>query len=42
MAKVAIKDENIVPYGGIFYVMDEFKRMGCSLTLLVDYFEPYF
>lgn len=34
MAKVAIKDENIVPYGGIFYVMDEFKRMG--LDKLVD------
>ena len=26
MAKIAIKYENIVPHGGIFYVMDEFKR----------------
>ena len=34
MAKVAIKNENIVPYGGIFYVMDEFKRTG--LGRLVD------
>lgn len=34
MAKLAIKYENIVPYGGIFYVMDEFKRTG--LDNLVD------
>lgn len=34
MAKVAIKYENIVPYGGIFYVMDEFKRT--RLGNLVD------
>ena len=26
MAKIAIKSENITPYGGIFYVMGEFKR----------------
>ena len=34
MAKVAIKYDNIVPYGGIFYVMNEFKRAG--LDKLVD------
>ena len=34
MAKIAIKYDNIVPYGGIFYVMDEFKRTG--LDRLVD------
>lgn len=34
MAKIAIKNENITPYGGIFYVMDEFKRTG--LDKLVD------
>ncbi len=34
MAKVAIKYENIVPFGGIFYVMEEFKRTG--LAMLVD------
>ena len=26
MAKIAIKSENITPYGGIYYVMGEFKR----------------
>lgn len=35
MAKIAIKYENIVPHGGIFYVMDEFKRTG--LDKLVDH-----
>ena len=34
MAKVAIKYDNIVPYGGIFYAMNEFKRAG--LDKLVD------
>jgi hypothetical protein len=34
MAKVAIKYDNIVPYGGIFYAMNEFKRTG--LDKLVD------
>ena len=34
MAKVAIKYENIVPFGGIFFVMEEFKRTG--LARLVD------
>lgn len=34
MAKIAIKYENITPYGGIFYVMDEFKRIG--LDKLID------
>ena len=34
MAKVAIKYDNIVPYGGIFYAMNEFKRAG--LGKLVD------
>lgn len=28
MAKVAIKYDNIVPYGGIFYAMNEFRRTG--------------
>src|SRR5574344_3089830 len=28
MTNVAIKNENIIPYGGIFYVMDEFNRTG--------------
>ena len=28
MAKVAIKYDNIVPYGEIFYAMNEFKRAG--------------
>ena len=26
MAEVAIKNDNIVPYGGIFYAMNEFRR----------------
>lgn len=26
--KVAIKSGNITPFGGIFYVMDEFSRLG--------------
>lgn len=34
MAKVAIKYDNIVPYGGIFYAMNEFRRTG--LGKLVD------
>ena len=34
MAKIAIKYDNIVPYGGIFYAMSEFKRTG--LDKLVD------
>lgn len=34
MAKLAIKYINIVPYGGSFYVMNEFKRTG--LGKLVD------
>ena len=34
MSKIAIKYDNIVPYGGIFYVMDEFKHTG--LGRLVD------
>ena len=34
MAKIAIKNDNIVPYGGIFYAMNEFKRTG--LDKLVD------
>ena len=34
MAKVAIKHDNIVPYGGIFYAMNEFRRTG--LGKLVD------
>lgn len=34
MAKVAIKYENIVPFGGIFYVIEVFKRTG--LARLVD------
>ena len=34
MAKVAIKYDNIVPYSGIFYAMNEFKRAG--LDNLVD------
>ena len=34
MAKVAIKYQNIVPFGGIFFVMEEFKRTG--LARLVD------
>ena len=34
MAKIAIKYDNIVPYGGIFYAMNEFKRTG--LDKLVD------
>ncbi len=34
MAKVAIKYDNIVPYGGIFYAMNEFWRIG--LGKLVD------
>ena len=34
MAKIAIKYDNIVPYGGIFYAMNEFKRTG--LGKLVD------
>ena len=34
MAKVAIKYDNIVPYGGIFYAMNEFRRTG--LYKLVD------
>ena len=28
MAKVAIKSENITPYGGIFHVMDTFSKLG--------------
>jgi hypothetical protein len=28
MAKVVIKSENITPYGGIFYVMDIFSKLG--------------
>ena len=27
MAKIAIKEENIAPYGEIFYVMGKFKRI---------------
>lgn len=34
MAKIAIKYDNIVPYGGIFYAMNEFRRTG--LGKLVD------
>ena len=34
MAKIAIRYDNIVPYGGIFYGMNEFKRTG--LDKLVD------
>jgi len=34
MAKIAIKYDNIVPYGGIFYAMNEFRRTG--LYKLVD------
>ena len=34
MAKVAIKYDNIVPYGGFFYAMNEFRRTG--LDKLVD------
>ncbi len=34
MTKVATKSENTVPYGRIFYVMNEFKRSG--LDKLVD------
>ena len=34
MSKIAIKYDNIVPYGGIFYVLDEFKHTG--LGRLVD------
>ena len=26
MAEVAIKNDNIVPYGGIFFAMNEFRR----------------
>lgn len=33
MAKIAIKYDNIIPYGGIFYVMDEFKRTGLDRLL---------
>lgn len=28
MAKIAIKSENITPYGGIFHVMDTFSKLG--------------
>ncbi len=28
MAEVAIKNDNIVPYGGIFFAMNEFRRTG--------------
>ena len=34
MAKVAIKSENITSFGGIFYVMDMFSRLG--LEKLID------
>ena len=34
MAKVALKYDNIVPYGGFFYAMNEFRRTG--LDKLVD------
>ena len=34
MAKIATRHDNIVPYGGIFYAMNEFKRTG--LDKLVD------
>ena len=34
MAKIAIKSENITPYGGIFYVMGEFKRTRLGNLLL--------
>src|SRR5574344_1307066 len=28
MVKIAIKSENITPYGGIFHVMDAFSKLG--------------
>ena len=28
MAKVAIKNENITSYGGIYYIMDVFSKLG--------------
>ena len=28
MAEVAIKNDNIVPYGGFFFAMNEFRRTG--------------
>lgn len=32
-AKLAIKSDNITPFGGIFYVMDEFSRLGMSTLI---------
>jgi len=33
MAKIAIKYDNIVPYGGNFYAMNEFRRTGLGKLL---------
>ncbi|NBL01148.1 MAG: hypothetical protein EOM50_24765 [Erysipelotrichia bacterium] len=32
--KVAIKSETVTPFGGIFYIMDEFSRLG--MNQLID------
>ena len=31
--KIAIKSDNITPFGGIFYAMDEFSRLGLNSVI---------
>lgn len=28
--KIAIKSDSVIPFGGVFYVIDEFSRLGIS------------
>ncbi len=39
MAKVAIKNENITSFGGIYHVMDVFSKLGFA-KLTESVFEP--
>ena len=49
MTKVAIKNENITSYGGIYHIMDVFSKLGfekltesVSISLWLSYFPHWF
>ncbi|WP_311462688.1 hypothetical protein [Prevotella melaninogenica] len=38
MAKVAIKNENITSFGGIYHIMDVFSKLGFEKESIKTYF----